>query len=78
MSCPVEVDPDTGARYFRLADRPVARCVFLDDLVVVDLDEHGKEVGVELAYPGSDDVESDEMFDIWQRLAVARVTGNLR
>lgn len=45
----VERDPDAGALYVRLADESTSvRTIELDSGVLVDIDENGKPVGVEV------------------------------
>lgn len=47
----VTVDHEAGATYVHLDEGPrVARTVSLSDTVNVDLDEHGKPVGVEVLW----------------------------
>jgi uncharacterized protein YuzE len=45
----LEHDTDNGCLYLRASGNPVARTVSLSDLVMVDLDDAGEVVGVELA-----------------------------
>lgn len=43
-----EADPATGALYWTLSTAPVARTLHVDDFAMVDLDEHGDPVGLEI------------------------------
>lgn len=43
----VRLDADVNALYIRLTDRPVARTVEIEEMVLLDLDNRGEPVGVE-------------------------------
>lgn len=47
-SIKIEVDTDVHAAYIRLSDEPVVRTVECTEHVMVDLDQYGVAVGVEL------------------------------
>jgi uncharacterized protein YuzE len=49
MARGMETDPESGASYFTLSDEPVVQTASITDLIMVDLDEHGRPVGVEFA-----------------------------
>lgn len=46
-----EYDRDADAVYIRLADGEVARTVEVDDYRILDLDEQGNVIGLEVLYP---------------------------
>ncbi len=48
MPIEVEHDAEAGAFYVYLARRPVARTERVNDCVLVDLDERGEAVGIEV------------------------------
>lgn len=48
-SMDIERDEATGASYYRLSGAPVVRTVHVTELVMVDLDDQGRPVGVEVA-----------------------------
>lgn len=49
MKMRVERDVEVGSTYVTLSDAAVHRTIELDDLVLVDLDESGSVVGIDLA-----------------------------
>jgi uncharacterized protein YuzE len=44
----IEIDSDVDAAYARLSDRPACRTVEESDVCIVDYDEQGQAVGIEL------------------------------
>lgn len=56
----VSFDPYAGATYIELSDQKPARTISVTDLVMVDVDERGRMVGVEFAV--RPDEISDEML----------------
>jgi uncharacterized protein YuzE len=44
----LKYDLNVGALYIRLTDRPVARTREIDDNTVIDLDENGDVIGIEV------------------------------
>ncbi|WP_435744864.1 DUF2283 domain-containing protein [Nocardioides sp. SYSU DS0663] len=53
MSIAIEVDAALHAAYIRLSDDEVARTVEFSDLIMVDLNEFGVAVGIELLDEGA-------------------------
>jgi uncharacterized protein YuzE len=48
-----QYDRDADALYIRLLDADVARTIEVDDYRILDLDEHGHVVGLEVLYPAT-------------------------
>lgn len=53
MSIVIEVDADLKSAYIRLSSDQVARTIEFNDLIMVDLDEFGVAVGIELLEEGA-------------------------
>ncbi|HEY5202877.1 MAG TPA: DUF2283 domain-containing protein [Acidothermaceae bacterium] len=47
MNMDTDHDPISGATYRTLTSEPVARTIHVSDVIMVDVDEHGRPVGVE-------------------------------
>lgn len=47
MNMDTDHDPISGATYRTLTTEPVARTIHVSDVIMVDVDEHGRPVGVE-------------------------------
>jgi hypothetical protein len=59
-----ETDMNTGATYVLLVETPVARTLHVSDVVMVDVNEYDKPVGIEFAVPAASVDQHD-----WQALA---------
>lgn len=53
MSISITVDTALNAAYIQLSNEPVARTVEFNDLVLVDVDEFGVAVGIEVLDEGA-------------------------
>jgi len=54
MSITIEVDTTVHAAYIALSAEPVARTVEFSEEILVDLDEHGIAVGIEVLNEGAE------------------------
>ena len=50
----ITVDPAVGAHYISLSDRPVASTEEVSDNILVDLDEFGVVIGIEVLDPDAE------------------------
>ena len=64
MSITIEVDTRLHAAYIKLADEPVVRTVEFNDLILVDLDQYGVAVGIELLDEGAQ-LPFTELVDVF-------------
>lgn len=48
MSLSVRIDSDADAAYIGITSRPIARTVEVNEDLILDLDQHGGIVGIEL------------------------------
>ena len=53
MNIAIEVDTTLNSAYIQLSDKPVARTVEHSEEILVDLDEHGVAVGIEVMNEGT-------------------------
>jgi len=66
----VEFDPEVNAMYLRLKKGRIAKSEPIADNIVVDLDENGEVVGIEILFPKLDAKMSEVLSNVMKKARV--------
>jgi len=66
----VEFDPEVSAMYLRLKEGKVTKSEPIADNIVVDLDENGEVVGIEILFPKLDARMSEVLSNVMKKARV--------